>query len=163
MNGAELLYLPISGSKVIEVIKISQKMGWSPKKLGSDGLLANVRQQHSDALTYLDGLLTIDIYTEQKTLSPLHRKAKKAYRKLYGDSASTFVAAGAEGLAILIDAINRCDDSGNRECFNTMLRSTENFEGLMGIVSIGPDGKAIRSLIVNTIKNGKMKFVVKVY
>jgi hypothetical protein len=44
-----------------------------------------------------------------------------------------------------------------------MIHDTRDFEGLMGTISIQADGKAIRPLIVNTIRNGRMKYVVKVY
>ena len=44
-----------------------------------------------------------------------------------------------------------------------MLHDTQDFEGLTGKISIKSNGKAVRPLIVNTIKNGRTKFVVKVY
>jgi hypothetical protein len=44
-----------------------------------------------------------------------------------------------------------------------MIHDTSDFEGYMGKISIKSNGKAVRPLIVNIIKNGHMKFVVKVY
>jgi len=42
-------------------------------------------------------------------------------------------------------------------------RSTSNFTGVMGKITVGSDGKAQRPLVVNTIKDNQMNFVVKVY
>jgi len=44
-----------------------------------------------------------------------------------------------------------------------MIRSTLDFEGIMGKISIGPNGKAARPLFINAIYGGKMKYIVKVY
>jgi hypothetical protein len=44
-----------------------------------------------------------------------------------------------------------------------MIRSTHDFKGIMGKISIGPDGKAARPLFINAIHGGEMKYIVKVY
>jgi len=51
----------------------------------------------------------------------------------------------------------------DRSCINNMIRSTLDFEGIMGKISIGPNGKAARPLFINAIYGGKMKYIVKVY
>jgi len=70
---------------------------------------------------------------------------------------------GIEGYALLINAMNRCGDAGDRACINRQIRSTRNFMGVLGKISIGPDGKADRPLYVNAIHGGNMKYIVKVY
>lgn len=162
-NGAELLYMPINGKKVIELVKTTKQMGWDPRKMGSDGLLSTVRGQYKEELNQLNGLLAIDFYTEQEPQTSFGEKAVKTYKKLFKGWSGTYAAVGAEGMAVVIDAMNRCAEPGDRECINAKLHSTKNFEGLMGMISIQPNGKAKRPLIVNTIDNGHMKFVIKVY
>jgi branched-chain amino acid transport system substrate-binding protein len=162
-NGAELLYLPIGVKKLIEILKTTREMGWDPIKMGSDGQLSTVVRQYEEDVGLLEGLLAIDLYTEDVPYTSFGKKATKAYRKIYKSRATTYVAAGVEGFAVLFQAMNRCSDPGDRECINSMIRDTSDFEGLAGKISIQPDGKAVRPLIVNTIRNGYMKFVVKVY
>ena len=163
-NGAELLYLPIHAKKLIEILTTIDNMGWDPEEMGSDGLLSTVRRHYENEMEHLEGLMAIDFYFEDVLQTSFGKKAGKTYRKLYNNErASTYVAAGAEGMAVVLQAMNRCSNTGDRECINSMLRDTTDFEGLMGLVTIQPNGKAVRPLIVNVIRNGRMKFVVKVY
>lgn len=53
--------------------------------------------------------------------------------------------------------------SCDRSCINSMIRSTFNFMGVMGDISIGPVGKATRPLFINPIQGERMKYIVKVY
>jgi len=163
VNGAELLYMPIPGSILVEILKTTDNMGWQPEKMGSDGLLTTVHRLHEEELKHLDGLLAIDFYTQQEPQSSFGEQAVKTYKKLFKGWGGTYTAAGAEGMAVLLHAINRCGKPTDRECINAMLRRTEKFEGLMGMLTINSDGKVERPLIVNTIKGGQMQFVVKVY
>ena len=64
---------------------------------------------------------------------------------------------------MLYQAMNRCTDSGDRECVNRQIRNTRNLEGVTGRLSIDQDGKALRPVVVNAIRDGYMRFVVKVY
>jgi branched-chain amino acid transport system substrate-binding protein len=73
------------------------------------------------------------------------------------------VALGAEAHAILLNAINRCSDPTDRECINKQIRSTANFTGILGRITIGPNGKVQRPLVINSIQGGRSKFIVKVY
>jgi len=161
-NGAELLYLPIEAKKLIEILQTTEKMSWNPKKMGSDGLLSAVLRKHEKDIGQLEGLLAIDYYTEDVPFTPFGKKASKTYQKLYKSRGSTYVAAGVEGFAVLFRAMNLCN-TGDRECINSMLHSTNNFEGLMGKISIQTGGKVVRPLIVNAIKKSRMEFIVKVY
>ena len=81
----------------------------------------------------------------------------------YKGRPTTYTALGVEGYALLVDAMNRCNPSGDRSCIKNMLRSTHDFKGIMGKISIGPNGKASRPLYINAIHGGKMKYIVKVY
>jgi branched-chain amino acid transport system substrate-binding protein len=162
-NGAELLYLPIEAKKLIEILKTTREMGWKPKKMSSDGLLSTVLRRYEEDIGQLEGLLAIDLYTEDVPYTSFGKKATKAYWKMYKSRATTYVAAGVEGFAVLFQAMDRCSDPGDSECINSMIRDTSEFEGLVGKVAIRSDGKAVRPLIVNAVRKGHMKFVVKVY
>jgi branched-chain amino acid transport system substrate-binding protein len=70
---------------------------------------------------------------------------------------------GLEGFSLLLEAMNRCDDPADRGCINRQIRSTTEFEGLMGKISIDSTGKAHRPVIINAIKNTHLKYIVKVY
>jgi branched-chain amino acid transport system substrate-binding protein len=85
------------------------------------------------------------------------------YKGKLRSSSTAYSLLGVEGYALLLDAMNRCIDPTDRECINHQIRSTVNFTGFVGNITIGTDGKAERSLCINSIQNGLSKFIVKVY
>jgi len=155
----ELVYLPIRAKAVIRLVQIAGKMDWHPQAMVGDGLLSTVLTKYRKEARLLDGLLASDFYAHQAPLSAYGKRLKSAYK----GNATTYTALGMEGYALLVNALNRCRDPADRACINRMIRSTRNFTGLMGRISIESDGKARRPLFVNAIHDGHMKYVVKVY
>ena len=158
-NDPELLYLPVKAEDVIQIIKGTSKLGWKPKFMSSDGLLATILTQYKDELGLLEGMLATDFFHSAMPLTPYGKKVDA----IYEGKATSYSALGIEGYAILVDVLNRCDKPDNRECINNELRATTNFTGVMGKITIGPNGQAQRPLVINTIRKGRMHFVVKVY
>jgi len=155
----ELFYLPLFANDVLRIIKEVRKLGWEPKMMGSDGLISNMLATHKAELDLVEGMMAIDVFAHGMPLTPFGKRVigtHKGPKTLFG-------AVGAEGYALLLDALNRCSDPQNRKCVNHQLRSTDNFTGMIGKISIGPDGKARRPLCINSIKGGLSKFIVKVH
>lgn len=159
----ELIYLPIDVEDVIRVVKEVRKLGWSPKMMGSDGLIATMLIQYEAEIDLVDGMLATDFFAHEMPLTPFGKRARNHYRDHYGETATAYAALGVEGYAILLNAMNRCSDPADRECVNTQIRSTDNFTGIVGRISIGPNGKTQRPLTINAIQNRRSKFIFKVY
>jgi branched-chain amino acid transport system substrate-binding protein len=159
----ELLYLPIRSKDVIQIVKALKKMGWKPEMMGSDGLLATVLTQHKKESGLLEGILATDLYSSLMPLTSFGKEATKSFQSLFDGRPTTYAALGAEGYALLLNAMNRCNTPGNRACINRMIHNTSDFTGVMGKIWIKSNGKAVRPLVVNTIKHGRLEFVVKVY
>jgi branched-chain amino acid transport system substrate-binding protein len=159
----ELLYLPVNVEDLFKIVKAAGEMGWNPKKLGSDGLLATVLTQHKEEAGLLEGILATDSFGTKMPLTPLGESAQDKYRALYKTRGTSYTAIGVEGYTLVLDAMNRCGTELDREHINRMIRSTVDFIGTTGKITIQPDGKALRPLSVNYIKEGELEFVVKVY
>lgn len=155
----ELLYLPIKAKEVLQVSEECRKLYWKPKMMGSDGLISYVIAQYGNKMYLLEDFLATDFFVVGMPLSTFGKKARREHEA----EKSTFAALGTEGYAILLDALNRCRDPENRECVNHQIRSTINFTGLAGNISIGPDGKAQRPLFIESVQAGQPKFMLKVY
>lgn len=159
VKGPELLYLPLKAEDVIGIIEAAANLNWMPMMMAGDGILATVMARHREQADLLDGLLTTDFYHYTNKLTPFGAKLRRAY----DGKATSFAILGAEGFAILRNAMNRCREPGSRKCINDKIRTTSNFMGVMGSITIGSDGKARRPLVINTIRNKRMEFMVKVY
>lgn len=159
----QLLYLPLAAENVIGISKALQKMDWKPRVMGGDNLLNTVISQQQEGTRYLDGFLATDLYSDTEEVTPYGRRAGKAYRSLFGSTEIFFAPSGFEGMAILLNAMNRCPHPAKSKCINSRLHYTVDFEGIMGNITIQENGKAKRPLIINRIRGGQMEFVVKVY
>jgi branched-chain amino acid transport system substrate-binding protein len=159
----ELLYLPIGATDVIHIAREVRKLNWTPKMMGSDGLISTMLAQHKDELDLLDGMLTTDFYAHGMPLTPFGKKARDKYKEADKGTPTAYVALGAEAYALLLNAMNRCNEPADRECINYQIRSTRNFKGIIGNITIGPNGKAQRPLCINSIQGGRSKFIFKVY
>jgi branched-chain amino acid transport system substrate-binding protein len=155
----ELFYLPLFANDVLRVIREVRKMGWAPKMMGSDGLISNMLVSHKEELDLVEGMMATDVFAHGMPLTPFGKRATGKHK----GPRTHFVGLGAEGYALLLDALNRCSDPEDRKCVNHQIRSTKNFEGLAGHIRIGPDGKARRPLCIDSIHNGLSKFIVKVH
>jgi branched-chain amino acid transport system substrate-binding protein len=162
-NTPELLYLPISAKDLVRIIREVRKLDWKPEMMGSDGLISTMLAQHKEDIDLVDGMLATDFFAHGMPLTPFGNRARKKYRENYKETRTSYVALGAEAHAILLNAINRCSDPTDRECINKQIRSTANFTGILGRITIGPNGKVQRPLVINSIQGGRSKFIVKVY
>jgi len=131
--------------------------------MGSDGLISTMLAQHQEDLELVDGMLATDFMAHGMPLTPFGERARKIYRKQYQETRTAYAALGAEAYAILLDAMDRCSDSADRECINKQIRSTTNFTGIIGNMTIGPNGKTQRPLCITSIEGGRSKFLFKVY
>ena len=148
---------------VIRVVREVRKLNWKPKMMGSDGLISTMLSQHKEEIDLVEGMLATDSFAHGMPLTPFGKQASEMYAKMYKDPATAHVALGAEAYALLLDAMNRCSDSADRDCINRQIRSTTNFLGIIGYITIGPDGKSRRPLCITSIKGGRSKFIFKVY
>jgi len=155
----ELFYLPLFANDVLRIIREVRKLDWEPKMMGSDGLISNMLATHKAELDLVEGMMAIDVFAHGMPLTPFGKRVVEKHK----GSRTLFAGLGAEAYALLLDALNRCSDPQDRKCINQQLRSTDNFTGITGKISIGPDGKAHRPLCIDSIQNGLSKFIVKVY
>lgn len=159
----DYLYIPLDAEHVISIAQLLQKIDYYPLLVGSDGLQATLLLQHSDNLNLVNGMLATDPYSSTIPPTSYGKTILHNYQKLFSTRGTGLAAQGAEGTSILLSAMNRCNKQNDRSCINRMLRSTRDFEGMFGKISIGADGKAERPIFINTIDNGRLIDVVKVY
>jgi len=51
--------------------------------------------------------------------------------------------------------MNKCKNSADTVCVNKNIRATKDFQGVSGVISLDEKGDAIRSAVIETIKDGK--------
>ena len=159
----EMLYLPLDAKQFIFISKILTEISWNPVRMGSDGLLSTVMAKHIQDRKLMNNIIGIDFYNTDTSRYLFGRTLVKNYLLLFKQKANTYTVASAEGFTILLNAMNKCKLSGNREQINEQIRKTDKFTGFIGKITIRPNGKAQRALIVNTITEDGLEFLVRVH
>lgn len=162
----ELLYLPIHAKHLLQAKAMLEEMDWSPEIMAGDGLLASVLGRYPEQADKLEGIYATDLFSDSGDFvrhRRLGKKAAAAFENRFDSEATTFTDLGVEGYAIVLNAMNQCATPGDRACVNEKIRSTVNFEGIMARITIDSNGRASRPVYVNTIENGALDSVVKVY
>jgi len=155
----ELLYLPIDVIDVIRMVKEADMLNWKPQLMASDGFISTAIAKHKEEISLLEGVLATDLFSDSMPLTSWGAKVKSRHKgRMTG-----YAALGIEGYVFLLSAMNRCNDPADRDCINGNIRSTSNFTGVMGKISVDSKGKANRPLLVNAIQDGRANFIVKVY
>lgn len=162
-NDVQLLYLAIAPKRIIQIARELKSIGWKPKMLGSDGLMAGLLLNHSDDIQFVNGMLVTDSYSMNMPTTDYGKKAIKLFEKFFSEPGTSYAGLGCEATSLLINAMDRCGNKINRSCVNKMLRNTDGFEGIFGKITVHENGKTERPVIVSVIKGQKMNFLVKVY
>lgn len=162
-SGVQLLYLAVPAEQVLDIARARNRVGWTPEMMGSDGLLAAFILQYPKDIALVNGMLATDFYSASLSDTEYGKKALQLFEKNFHEPETSYAALGCEGTSILLQAMERCEDKTDRLCINSMLRNTEKFEGLQSRITFHGSGKAERPVIMNIIKDEKMKFLIKVY
>jgi branched-chain amino acid transport system substrate-binding protein len=78
-----------------------------------------------------------------------------------GKELDAFTAMGADAYFIILDAIKRAGSTDPKK-IRDALASTKDFEGVTGKITLKPDGDAIKSMVINKVKDGKFVYVTTI-
>ncbi len=163
IQGINFLYVPLVAKHVITIAQSLEKLDYHPVMIGSDGLQAMILLQYPEDLHLVNGMLATDPYSSSTPQTGYGREIQRQFQQSFSTQGTVLAAQGAEGTSIILSAINRCPEQSDRSCINQKLRSTRDFVGLLGKISIDAQGKAERPIFINTIDNSRLRSVVKVY
>lgn len=161
--GTQLLYLPINGSKVVNIARRCREIDYHPEVMLSDGVLSRIYLDHTEDVELVEGMMACDVFTFERLSKDYGTKIKEAFERSSTALGTTYTALGAEGMSILLQAMQGCNDSSDRECVNRKLHAISGFSGINGQISISSEGKSERPIFINKIVEGKLVFKVMVY
>ncbi len=109
-----------------------------------------------------EGFMYSDHFNEAAATSPEAKAYVNAFHKKYNKPADSMGALAADGYNMILAAMNKCADPADKVCVNKNLRATKNFHGVTGIINIDANGDAVKSGVVNVVKNGKFAYLTTV-
>ncbi len=113
-----------------------------------------------------EGFMYSDHFNEAAAKSPEAKAYVKAFHAKYHKAADSMGALAADAYGMILAAMNKCIDEGkaptDKICVNKNLRGTKNYHGITGIININKQGNAVKSAVVNVVKNGKFAYLTTV-
>jgi len=142
------------------MVKQARAMGVKAPFIGADGVgfPELVKIGGKDA----EGFMYTDHFNEAAASSPEAKAYVDAFHKKYNKPADSMGALAADGYGMILAAMNACIDAGkasdDKECINTNLRGTKGYKGITGVININENGDAVKSAVVNAVKDGKFTY-----
>ncbi len=114
----------------------------------------------------VEGFMYTDHFNEAAAKSPEAKAYVKAFHAKYHKAADSMGALAADAYGMILKAMNECIDAGkaptDKMCVNKNLRGTKNYHGITGVINIDKEGNAVKSAVVNVVKNGKFAYLTTV-
>lgn len=142
------------------MVRQARAMGVKTPFIGADGVgfpeLVSIGGKASEGFMYTDH------FNEAAATTPEGKAYVKAFHTKYNKPADSMGALAADAYGMILSAMNTCIDAGkasdDKECINTNLRATKDFKGITGNITIDANGNAIKSAVVNAVKDGKFVY-----
>jgi branched-chain amino acid transport system substrate-binding protein len=152
----DVLYMPNYYTEVALACKQAVELGLNIPIFSADGA------QAPELITIggkdVEGIIFIGHFAKEAAATDLAKNYIETYEKDTGKEASAFDALGADAYFVLMDAINRAK-SVKGDKIREALASTKNFKAVSGIINIGEDGNAVKSAVLQHVKDGKFAYM----
>jgi branched-chain amino acid transport system substrate-binding protein len=140
--------------------KQSRDMGVKTPFIGADGVgfpeLVKIGGKASEGFMYTDH------FNEAAASSQEAKAYVESYHKKYNKTADSMGALAADAYGMILQAMNNCiaskKASDDKECINSNLRGTKDYKGITGVITINENGDAVKSAVVNQVKDGKFAY-----
>jgi len=113
-----------------------------------------------------EGFMYTDHFNEAAATSPEAKAYVEAFHKKYNKPADSMGALAADAYGMILSAMNQCIDEGkaptDKECVNDKLRHTQGYKGITGVININKNGDAVKSAVINEVKDGKFVYKTSV-
>ncbi len=106
----------------------------------------------------VEGLYFTTHFHVRSAVTELGKKFVERYREVYGKDPSALAALGFDAYMVIVNAIERAK-STDPDKIAAEIRNTKNYEGATGVITIDKNGNALKSVVIDTIKNGKFEYV----
>ena len=155
----DIIYAPNYYTEDALMARQARDLGLEQPILTGDGAQA-------DALIEIGGRAVENMYfTGHFHKSAASTERAKEYIKLfeekYNKEADAFGALGADAYFLLVDAMERAGTTEGPKVRDA-LASTENFQGVSGVITMGENGNPIKSMVINKVQDGQFVYVTTI-
>ena len=155
----DVIYAPVGYTECALMAKQAREQGMNMPILSSDSV-------EVPELIKLGGKAVEDIYLTShfhKAMIKTDRgkKFQAIFERETGRELNSPDAMAADAYFVVVDAIKRAGAADPKK-IRDALASTKDFQGVSGKITLKPDGDAIRSMVINKVKNGQFVYVTTI-
>ena len=155
----DVIYIPNYYTEDALIAKQAREMGITAPFLSGDG--AQAPQLVEIGGKAVEGMYYTTHFNEKAVTNELGKKYVKAYREKYNKTPNALGALGFDAYYMLLDSIEKAGVLDSQK-IRDALAATKNFKGVTGTIIIDENGNAVKSAVIETVKNGKFDFVTVV-
>lgn len=155
----KLIFAPLYSTEIALIAKQAKQLGINSKFLGTDGMTTDkIFFEAGKGAT--EGFYATNLFSADAPKTTESSKVfDKEFRKVFNKVPSTFAFLGADTYNVIVNAMNKCQNPADSVCVNKNIRATKDFQGVSGVISIDSKGDAVRSAVIETIKNNKVSYL----
>lgn len=155
----DIIYAPNYYTEDALMAKQARDLGINLPILTGDGAQADTLLQIGGSA--VEGMYFTGHFHKEAAATERAKEFIKHYEEKYKKSADAFGALGADAYFLLVDAINRAGSTDGTK-IRDALASTKDFQGVSGVMTMGPEGNPIKSMVINKVQNGKFVYVTTI-
>lgn len=155
----DVIFAPGNYGESALLIKQARELGINIPILGGDTWEApEFLSIGGDAV---EGIVFSTHFTAEAPVTDKSKEFLDAYKNKFDKDANAFAALGFDAYLVILDAITRAN-SANPVDIQKALAETEGFIGATGIITLDENGDAVKSAVINQVKDETFKYLTTV-
>lgn len=154
---ADFVFVPLYYNEASLLVRQARSAGLNTPFSSADGVADESFMELAGSAS--EGYIFTDNFDASNPPTEFSKEFIQNYEKEKGTKAvPNFTAMGADAYFVFYNALQKCEGDLKSECINNAIHKTTDFQGVSGVINIGEDGNARRSLVVKEIKDKKAVF-----
>lgn len=152
----DVIFAPGNYGECALLIKQARELGITAQFLGGDTWEApEFIEIGGDAV---NGACYSAHFSAEKPFNATSEKFIKEFTAKYNKAPDTMAACGYDAYLVIIDAITRAGAADSASIRDAVAK-TAGFQGCTGTITLDANGDAVKPAVINTVENGKFKFL----
>lgn len=155
----DVIFAPGNYGESALLIKQARDLGITAPILGGDTWEAPEFIEIGGAA--VEGAVYSTHFTSESPVTEVSKTFLEDYKAKYGKEANAFAALGYDAYMVIIDAIEKAG-STDSVVIRDKIAATKDFVGSTGIITLDENGDAVKSAVINQVKDGKFVYLTTV-
>lgn len=155
----DVIFAPGNYGESALLIEQARNLGIDAPMLGGDTWEAPEFMEIGGDL--VEGAVYSTHFTSESPVTEVSKTFLDDYKAKYNKEANAFAALGYDAYMVIVNAIEEAD-SIDRKVIRDKIAATENFVGATGSITLDENGDAVKSAIINQVKDGKFIYLTTV-